>query len=299
MAVTLLASQCPSPPVPSAILNPAGLVPTVSKALAAGDRSRLLTVVNENAARADAVGRWGGGAWAVAFGLGISIGTGLAVNVATGQAVIDNVVTLDSTLAVGVLDGITRGYLWLSQAGTVTVVNNSLTPPAGAYCFLGSFVSAAGAVSSVDTSGVLYLKGGQAVRFTADTSCPTDSPPAQLTCHVFGGGGVWYWDGTRYWCVTGGRAALTFSSDANKTLTSVEASNRMIDFTSGGTTLTATRNVVVPTEAGASWVVRNNSPGAQSLVVKTSAGTGITLLTGKVQHLLCDGTDIVAVAAAV
>lgn len=83
-------------------------------------------------------------------------------------------------------------------------------------------------------------------------------------------------------------------TDANYTLTanngtSDEARQAIIHLTG---TLSATRNVVVPT-ADKSWLVYNNTTGGQSVVVKTSAGTGVTIANGKKRMVYCDGTNVV------
>lgn len=63
-------------------------------------------------------------------------------------------------------------------------------------------------------------------------------------------------------------------SDANKTLTDVEAQYGTIVFTGSHT---ASRDVIYPAEAR-SWDVENNT--GQNLVHKISAGTGVTQSTG-------------------
>jgi len=83
-------------------------------------------------------------------------------------------------------------------------------------------------------------------------------------------------------------------SDANYTLVSGngisdEARNAVV-IMSG--TLTATRNVVVPT-SNKFYAVRNATTGGQSIVVKTSAGSGVTLANGFTQLMYCDGTNVV------
>lgn len=92
------------------------------------------------------------------------------------------------------------------------------------------------------------------------------------------------------------RAALTFSSDGNKTLTAAEARCDFLDFTSGGTSLTATRNVVIPLNIR-EVTVRNNSPGSQSLQFIGPSGTGVTVATGKIAKVMGDGTNIVRTMA--
>jgi hypothetical protein len=107
-------------------------------------------------------------------------------------------------------------------------------------------------------------------------------------------GEVLRYDGTQY-APSGGRSALTFPADADRTVTAAEALADLIDFTSGGTTLTATRAVVLPNWPGKRWTVRNNSPGGQSIMPKTAAGVGPTIATGKYALVQHDGTDILRI----
>jgi len=94
----------------------------------------------------------------------------------------------------------------------------------------------------------------------------------------------------------GGRSALTFTSDANKTLVEGEYDGYMLDFTNAGTSLGATRDAVVPlTPAGRSWLVRNNAPGAQSIQVIGTSGTGITIATAKYAVVMSDSVNIIRV----
>src|SRR5688572_6443466 len=86
------------------------------------------------------------------------------------------------------------------------------------------------------------------------------------------------------------RRAVSFSSDANKTLTSSEYDGTIIDIGSG-TTLTATRNLVLPLTDGAVVFVNNQSTGGQSVQVIGATGTGITIATAKGALLWCDGTN--------
>lgn len=92
--------------------------------------------------------------------------------------------------------------------------------------------------------------------------------------------------------VTG--VAAVFMTDANYTLTasngaSDEARCHVLNVTG---TLTASRNVIVPTVAK-QYVVYNATTGSQTIVVKTSAGTGITIPNGKKRVVYCDGTNVV------
>jgi hypothetical protein len=97
-----------------------------------------------------------------------------------------------------------------------------------------------------------------------------------------------------------GRGNPDYASDANLTLTytdsvaSQTARNLYLNVTSSvGGGLTATRNLVVPT-INKTYVVENNTTGGQSIVVKTSSGSGVTVPNGKKIALYVDGTNVVA-----
>jgi microcystin-dependent protein len=59
-----------------------------------------------------------------------------------------------------------------------------------------------------------------------------------------------------------------------------------------GGNLSANRNLIVPT-ANKFYTVRNSTTGGFSVVVKTSAGSGVTLANGLTQLMYCDGTNVV------
>ena len=82
--------------------------------------------------------------------------------------------------------------------------------------------------------------------------------------------------------------------DANYTLVSGngisdEARNAVLVMTG---TLTVTRSVIVPT-SNKFYAVRNATTGGQSILIRTSAGTGVTLANGFTQLMYCDGTNVV------
>jgi hypothetical protein len=88
-----------------------------------------------------------------------------------------------------------------------------------------------------------------------------------------------------------------FSSDADLTISLTDANttqtarNFVLNVTSTGS-LTATRNLIVPT-IEKPYVVINATTGSQSIVVKTSAGTGVTVPNGATMSLYVDGTNVV------
>jgi hypothetical protein len=96
-----------------------------------------------------------------------------------------------------------------------------------------------------------------------------------------------------------GRGVVEYTSDANKTITLTESNSSQdarnlflyVD-TDALTTLTATRDLIVPT-IEKTYVVHNDTAGSQSIRVKTSGGTGITIPNGKKALLYVDGTNVI------
>ena len=89
-----------------------------------------------------------------------------------------------------------------------------------------------------------------------------------------------------------------FTSDANLTIsltdtyTTQTARCFALNVTSG-VSLTATRNLVVPT-IQKQYLIRNNTTGSQSIVVKTSGGSGVTVPNGAYTLVYVDGTNVVS-----
>lgn len=93
-----------------------------------------------------------------------------------------------------------------------------------------------------------------------------------------------------------GIAAVSFASDADKTLTltnsnaTQDARNLILNVTSA-VSLTASRNLIVPV-GPKQYIVWNNTTGSQSIVIKTSAGTGVTVPNGAKMLVVADGTNV-------
>lgn len=95
-----------------------------------------------------------------------------------------------------------------------------------------------------------------------------------------------------------GRGAISFASDADLTisLTNSNASQAARCFVlnvTSAVSLTATRNLIVPTTTKP-YLIHNNTTGSQSIVVKTSAGTGITVPNAGKVFVYTDGTNVIA-----
>jgi hypothetical protein len=93
-----------------------------------------------------------------------------------------------------------------------------------------------------------------------------------------------------------GYSTVNMASDADRTLTTANGSSdesrpAALKITSSGS-LTATRNIIVPT-VNKLYSIKNATTGAQSILVKTSGGTGITIPNGETATVICDGTNVV------
>jgi hypothetical protein len=99
--------------------------------------------------------------------------------------------------------------------------------------------------------------------------------------------------GTLIEAAIAGRAAVSMT-DADYTLTTAngtadEARNMILNISGA---LTATRNVICPAVSKL-YVVRNATTGGQSIILKTSAGSGVTIESGLTTIVFCDGTNVV------
>jgi hypothetical protein len=89
-----------------------------------------------------------------------------------------------------------------------------------------------------------------------------------------------------------------FIADANLTITLTDSNAAqaaralVLNVTSSFGSLTATRELIVPTNQK-QFIVQNNTTGGQSITVKTSAGTGITVPNGRKAHVYVNGTNVI------
>jgi hypothetical protein len=95
-----------------------------------------------------------------------------------------------------------------------------------------------------------------------------------------------------------GYATATFPSDADYDWSAgyvnsntAQAQRNLVIEVLG--TLSATRNLIVPT-IEKQYIVYNATTGGQSILVKTFAGTGVTVPNGARAHLFVDGTNVVS-----
>jgi len=94
-----------------------------------------------------------------------------------------------------------------------------------------------------------------------------------------------------------GYGSVVYASDANLTISitnsnAAQAARALVLNVTSSLSLTGTRELVVPT-IEKQYIVQNNTTGSQSITVKTSAGTGITVPNGRKAHLYVDGTNVI------
>lgn len=93
--------------------------------------------------------------------------------------------------------------------------------------------------------------------------------------------------------------AVVFATDADHTMIYPEMSG------SGGAlvltstvSLTTTRNLLAPSTGKFTWSVLNKTTGGQSITVKVSGGTGVTITNGATATILCDQVNCYAPSVA-
>jgi hypothetical protein len=92
-----------------------------------------------------------------------------------------------------------------------------------------------------------------------------------------------------------GRATATFTSDTNLPLPYDDTNasqvfrNLVLNVVSSSN-LSATRDLVIPA-IEKQYFIENNTSGGQSIRVKTSSGTGVTIPNGRKANVFCDGTN--------
>jgi hypothetical protein len=99
--------------------------------------------------------------------------------------------------------------------------------------------------------------------------------------------------------VSGTYPAVNFPTDADLTLTanngSVDQSRSAVLVVTSSGSLTATRNVIAPASASKVYIIKNSTTGGQSIQIKYSTGTGVTITNGATALVYGDGTNFNAV----
>jgi hypothetical protein len=124
-------------------------------------------------------------------------GTPLLLSVKKGRAICGGLIELAADGTISVPDNTARVWIWILQTGVLDKTVTT-TPSSPAAVLIGSCVTSGGAITSVDTSGVVYLRGSNLIRFTADPGIPTDTPPVGVLLYSVTAFGTFVWDGAAH-----------------------------------------------------------------------------------------------------
>jgi hypothetical protein len=158
---------------------------------------------NPNALRVDMTNRIGAGIYGVASGIDkivLSAPTsGLSLQISQGKAVADGIIFKDDDSTLTLPDNTARVYIWLRQGKTPSFTyTTTTTPPDGNPVYVGNAVTSGNAITAIDTSGVMYLKGGIGIRYTADNGAPTDSPSSEVAFYTITNWCTYLWNGVAH-----------------------------------------------------------------------------------------------------
>ena len=87
-----------------------------------------------------------------------------------------------------------------------------------------------------------------------------------------------------------GKTLIVFSSDANLTMTALQASSKFLQVTSS-VSLTNTRNLIAPQTEGQEFTVYNTTTGGQSIDVIGTTGSGVIIPNGQIAEVVYNGTN--------
>lgn len=181
---------------------------------------------------------------------------------------------------------LTDGYLRPSFDGYVRLFKDGYN----------SFLTHDGYNIALFSSSGNVFDGGRGIAYVANRiTAPDGYQPV-------GGGWLYAEGGDSYWVSSQGivqslnntLVTIPFPSDANYTALISDYRVKIMQFV-GGTTLTATRDVIVPLTAGYQWTIFNGTDGSQSIQIIGATGTGVTITNGARAIVYADGTNIVRV----
>jgi hypothetical protein len=196
--------------------------PVVGTAVAVGTSAAgqdLPNLIDSDQVRGNLNGRFGGGCYAVWWGLELSDGGSGILNISVGAAGLDGPAEVKVATTLPLTDGVTN-YVWISRGGVINAVTSvsdaPLLPPdaAAPWAHLGAVPVTGGVIQGIDYSGRLQQdQGNLALRRTADLAEPTDTPPSTVRFLTRTQGGLYLWDGAEYWALGSSTAATSAAVD--------------------------------------------------------------------------------------
>jgi hypothetical protein len=206
-------------------------------------------------------------------------GTGIvAVGTLLSQSV--PITTFNSNYTSGTADR-AKMFVWNgSGSGTFTL---STAPTVGSnwFCYVRN---SGGGSLTVDPQGSETINGELSLSFAPGDSAIVATDGVSFYTIGFGQQAIFAFDYT----------VIAVGGTGNYTLAGSELNRIAYDFTG---VLTGNRNIIVPATVQQYWIT-NDTTGAFTLTVKTSAGTGIAVGQGSSAILYCNGTNVVSASTA-
>jgi hypothetical protein len=302
----LTSGNVPALVVSGALHDPSLGLPATFFSQQPGVSATLSAGLRENATRSENIARYGTGAYSIGEGLDIVAGTGLTCKITPGAVILDGVVVkpdlggadagfckVNLALANGA-----RNFIWATASDIIALTG--LSPPAGPAACLGSFLTAAGAISgNPDYSGRYEHRGPGLWRRTADAGVPADTPAARVMFVATTAGGTYLWTGAAWvqYATASGAYFLTGAGSPEGVVTAPVGTGYE-DTTNGdlwvkhtGAGNTGWARLLRSTEAGAGAALASEVVGAPNITVGAEASNTIVV---SVQFRDVDGNNISA-----
>jgi len=190
----------------------------------------------------------------------------------------------------------------LSQSVPITTFNSSYTAGASDRAKMFVWTGAGGTLTLPSATAVgdnwfIYLRNSGSGAIVADpTGAPTIDGLSSLSFQP-GESAIIATDGINFYTIGFGQSAvfafdytvINVAGSGNYVLAGSELNRIAYKFTG---VLTGNRNIIVPATVQQYWV-NNETTGAYTFTVKTSAGTGQNFQSGQRAIVYCDGTNVV------
>ena len=206
-------------------------------------------------------------------------GTGIvAVGTLLSQSV--PITTFNSNYTAGVTDR-AKMFVWNSSGAGVFTLPSAPTAGSNWFCYLrnsgdGAIVATPQGSETINDEAVLSFQPGDSAIIATDG--------VNFYTIGFGQQAIFAFDYT----------SVNVAGTGNYTLSGSELNRIAYDFTG---VLTGNRDIIVPATVQQYWVT-NDTTGAYTLTIKTSAGTGIAIAQGSSAILYCNGTNVVNASTA-
>ena len=206
-------------------------------------------------------------------------GTGIvAVGTLLSQSV--PITTFNSNYSAGTSDR-AKMFVWNGSGSGTFTLPTAPTVGSNWFCYVRN---SGGGALVVDPQGSETINGELFLSFAPGDSAIVATDGVSFYTIGFGQQAIFAFDYT----------VIAVGGTGNYTLAGSELNRIAYDFTG---VLTGNRNIIVPATVQQYWIT-NDTTGAFTLTVKTSAGSGIAVGQGTSAILYCNGTNVVSASTA-